>query len=44
MYNMQLWETSGHAANYRDNMVLFEVRNQFSHYYVFYVVARLIFL
>lgn len=25
MYNMQLWETSGHAANYRENMFLFEV-------------------
>ncbi|XP_071926273.1 threonine--tRNA ligase, mitochondrial 1-like [Coffea arabica] len=28
MYNMQLWETSGHAANYRDNMVLFEIEKQ----------------
>jgi hypothetical protein len=26
MYNMQLWETSGHAANYKENMFLFEVR------------------
>ena len=26
MYNMQLWETSGHAANYKDNMFVFEVR------------------
>lgn len=25
MYNMQLWETSGHAANYRENMFVFEV-------------------
>jgi threonyl-tRNA synthetase len=23
---MQLWETSGHAANYKDNMFVFEVR------------------
>lgn len=23
---MQLWETSGHAANYKDNMFTFEVR------------------
>jgi len=22
---MQLWETSGHAANYKDNMFVFEV-------------------
>ncbi|RVW50219.1 Threonine--tRNA ligase, mitochondrial 1 [Vitis vinifera] len=21
MYNMQLWETSGHAANYKENML-----------------------
>lgn len=28
MYNMQLWETSGHAANYRDNMFLFEIEKQ----------------
>lgn len=26
MYNMQLWETSGHAANYKENMFLIEVR------------------
>lgn len=26
MYNMQLWETSGHAANYKENMFVFEVR------------------
>lgn len=25
MYNMQLWETSGHAANYEENMFVFEV-------------------
>ncbi|KAK4489517.1 hypothetical protein RD792_005326, partial [Penstemon davidsonii] len=24
MYNMQLWETSGHAANYKENMFVFE--------------------
>ncbi|XP_059648986.1 threonine--tRNA ligase, mitochondrial 1-like [Cornus florida] len=28
MYNMQLWETSGHAANYKENMFVFEVENQ----------------
>lgn len=28
MYNMQLWETSGHAANYRENMFLFEIEKQ----------------
>ncbi|KAA8527336.1 hypothetical protein F0562_034949 [Nyssa sinensis] len=28
MYNMQLWETSGHAANYKDNMFLFEIEKQ----------------
>lgn len=28
MYNMQLWETSGHAANYKDNMFTFKVENQ----------------
>lgn len=27
MYNMQLWETSGHAANYKENMFVFEVRS-----------------
>lgn len=26
MYNMQLWETSGHAANYKENMFVFEAR------------------
>lgn len=26
MYNMQLWETSGHAANYKENMFVFEVK------------------
>ncbi|ONK78917.1 uncharacterized protein A4U43_C01F980 [Asparagus officinalis] len=25
IYNMQLWETSGHAANYKENMFVFEV-------------------
>lgn len=25
MFNMQLWETSGHAANYKENMFTFEV-------------------
>ncbi|KAH0968950.1 hypothetical protein GBA52_029188 [Prunus armeniaca] len=24
VYNMQLWETSGHAANYKENMFVFE--------------------
>ncbi|WOG99160.1 hypothetical protein DCAR_0518508 [Daucus carota subsp. sativus] len=28
MYNMQLWETSGHAANYEENMFAFEVEGQ----------------
>ncbi|KAL2652624.1 hypothetical protein R1flu_020752 [Riccia fluitans] len=28
IYNMQLWETSGHAANYKDNMFCFEVEKQ----------------
>ncbi|KAG8381368.1 hypothetical protein BUALT_Bualt06G0115000 [Buddleja alternifolia] len=28
MYNMQLWETSGHAANYKENMFVFEVEKQ----------------
>ncbi|KAL9163389.1 hypothetical protein ABFS82_06G037300 [Erythranthe guttata] len=28
MYNMQLWETSGHAANYKENMFVFEVDKQ----------------
>ncbi|KAK1376540.1 Threonine--tRNA ligase [Heracleum sosnowskyi] len=28
MYNMQLWETSGHAANYKENMFLFKVDDQ----------------
>ncbi|OMO89904.1 hypothetical protein COLO4_19527 [Corchorus olitorius] len=26
IYNMNLWETSGHAANYKENMFLFEHR------------------
>ncbi|PKU69661.1 Threonine--tRNA ligase, mitochondrial [Dendrobium catenatum] len=28
MYNMHLWETSGHAANYKENMFVFEVEKQ----------------
>ncbi|KAM4109910.1 hypothetical protein ACJW30_03G155100 [Castanea mollissima] len=28
MYNMQLWETSGHAANYKENMFLIEIEKQ----------------
>ncbi|XP_022934655.1 threonine--tRNA ligase, mitochondrial 1-like isoform X3 [Cucurbita moschata] len=28
MFNMQLWETSGHAANYKENMFLFEIEKQ----------------
>ncbi|XP_058074212.1 threonine--tRNA ligase, mitochondrial 1 isoform X1 [Magnolia sinica] len=28
MYNMQLWEKSGHAANYKDNMFVFEIEKQ----------------
>ncbi|KAF8751960.1 hypothetical protein HU200_012020 [Digitaria exilis] len=28
IYNMQLWETSGHAANYKENMFLFEIEKQ----------------
>lgn len=28
MYNMNLWETSGHAANYKENMFVFEVEKQ----------------
>ncbi|KAJ7543976.1 hypothetical protein O6H91_09G060700 [Diphasiastrum complanatum] len=28
MYNMQLWEISGHAANYKENMFVFEVEKQ----------------
>ncbi|KAI3877884.1 hypothetical protein MKW92_000332 [Papaver armeniacum] len=28
MYNMQLWRTSGHAANYKENMFVFEIENQ----------------
>lgn len=33
MYNMQLWETSGHAANYKENMFVFEVRYLVRHDY-----------
>nr|CAB3492164.1 unnamed protein product [Digitaria exilis] len=28
IYNMQLWETSGHAANYKENMFIFEIEKQ----------------
>lgn len=28
MFNMQLWETSGHASNYKENMFVFEVERQ----------------
>lgn len=28
MYNMNLWETSGHAANYKDNMFTFDIEKQ----------------
>mmetsp|Transcript_13697 Transcript_13697/g.43295 ORF Transcript_13697/g.43295 Transcript_13697/m.43295 type:complete len:719 (+) Transcript_13697:127-2283(+) len=28
IYNMKLWETSGHAANYKDNMFTFQVESQ----------------
>eukprot|EP00741_Cyanophora_paradoxa_P023069 tig00021537_g22279.t1 len=28
MYNFALWETSGHAKNYKDNMFIFEVEKQ----------------
>lgn len=28
IYNIQLWETSGHAANYKDNMFVFEIEKQ----------------
>ncbi|KAE8648246.1 threonine--tRNA ligase, mitochondrial 1 [Cucumis sativus] len=28
MYNMQLWETSGHASNYKENMFVFEIEKQ----------------
>uniref|UniRef100_A0A0D9X2N7 Probable threonine--tRNA ligase, cytoplasmic n=1 Tax=Leersia perrieri TaxID=77586 RepID=A0A0D9X2N7_9ORYZ len=28
IYNMQLWETSGHAANYKENMFVFEIEKQ----------------
>ncbi|XP_057485757.1 threonine--tRNA ligase, mitochondrial 1-like [Actinidia eriantha] len=28
IYNMQLWETSGHAANYRENMFLLDIEKQ----------------
>ncbi|KAM0943463.1 putative threonine--tRNA ligase [Dioscorea sansibarensis] len=28
IYNMQLWDTSGHAANYKENMFVFEIEKQ----------------
>mmetsp|Transcript_14766 Transcript_14766/g.40377 ORF Transcript_14766/g.40377 Transcript_14766/m.40377 type:complete len:704 (+) Transcript_14766:59-2170(+) len=28
VYNMKLWETSGHAAHYRENMFIFKVEEQ----------------
>ncbi|KAJ6318538.1 hypothetical protein OIU76_013983 [Salix suchowensis] len=28
IFNMKLWETSGHAANYKENMFLLEIENQ----------------
>ncbi|CAA7029500.1 unnamed protein product [Microthlaspi erraticum] len=28
MYNMNLWETSGHAANYKENMFTFDIDKQ----------------
>ncbi|KDO37045.1 hypothetical protein CISIN_1g035006mg [Citrus sinensis] len=28
MYNMKLWETSGHAANYKENMFLIDIEKQ----------------
>ncbi|CAH9071263.1 unnamed protein product [Cuscuta europaea] len=28
VFNMQLWETSGHAANYKENMFVFEIDKQ----------------
>ncbi|MCL7034358.1 hypothetical protein MKW94_005362 [Papaver nudicaule] len=28
MYNMQLWETSGHASKYKENMFVFEIDKQ----------------
>ncbi|KAF5746625.1 threonine--tRNA ligase mitochondrial [Tripterygium wilfordii] len=28
IYNMKLWETSGHAANYKENMFLIEIEKQ----------------
>ncbi|KAK9724251.1 hypothetical protein RND81_05G058500 [Saponaria officinalis] len=28
IYNMHLWETSGHAANYKENMFVFEIEKQ----------------
>lgn len=31
MYNMHLWETSGHAANYKENMFVFEVMSHHHH-------------
>ena len=28
MFNFELWKQSGHAANYRENMFVFEVEKQ----------------
>ncbi|KAI7757008.1 hypothetical protein M8C21_003385, partial [Ambrosia artemisiifolia] len=28
IYNMQLWKTSGHAANYKENMFVFDIEKQ----------------
>ena len=28
MYNLKLWETSGHAAKYKENMFTFDIENQ----------------
>lgn len=28
MYNLKLWETSGHAAKYKDNMFCFDIEGQ----------------
>ena len=28
MYNLKLWETSGHAAKYKENMFCFDIESQ----------------
>ena len=28
MYNLKLWQTSGHAAKYKDNMFCFPIEGQ----------------